>query len=340
MARVRLDSVSKHFGDVAALVDVELDIDDGDFMILLGPSGCGKSTLLRLVAGLEVPTAGDVWIGDRRVNDVAARERNVAMVFQSYALYPHKTVAANIEFPLKARGVDRVARSARAREVAETLGLSDLLDRRPAALSGGQRQRVALARAMVRNPEVFLMDEPLSNLDAALRSDTRAELIALQRRLGTTFVYVTHDQVEAMTMGSRVAVMANGALEQVGTPREVYDTPASAFVARFVGSPPMNLLEPGRVEASDHVVGLRAEHLRVDVDGPLEVTITLVEHLGHEILATGITDDGHHVVVRLDGDAAVVAGERLRLGWDHHRVHRFDRHTGRRLPNDLPSGIA
>jgi multiple sugar transport system ATP-binding protein len=249
VAQVRLEHISKTFGvgdeAVAAVADVSLSIEHHEFMILLGPSGCGKSTLLRTIAGLEDPTSGDVFIGDRRVNDVLPKERDVAMVFQSYALYPHKTVAANIEFPLKVRGVAKDERAEAARRAAEVLGLTEQMKRKPGQLSGGQRQRVALARAIVRNPAVFLMDEPLSNLDAKLRGDTRAELVDLHRRLDSTFVYVTHDQVEAMTMGTRVAVLDRGRLQQVGTPREVYDRPATAFVAQFIGTPPMNLLPAG-----------------------------------------------------------------------------------------------
>ena len=227
MARVRLEHVTKRFGTgddaVNAVDDVSLDVQDHEFMILLGPSGCGKSTLLRTVAGLERPDGGDVFIGEQRVNDVEPKNRDIAMVFQSYALYPHKTVQANIEFPLKARGVGKDERAIEARKAAEVLGLSDYLRRKPGQLSGGQRQRVALARAIVRQPAVFLMDEPLSNLDAKLRGDTRTELVDLHRRLDSTFLYVTHDQVEAMTMGTRVAVLNAGRLEQVGTPKEVYD---------------------------------------------------------------------------------------------------------------------
>ncbi|MCU1360777.1 MAG: carbohydrate transporter ATP-binding protein family, partial [Ilumatobacteraceae bacterium] len=216
VADVRLDSITKTFGDVTAVDDITLSVEDHDFMILLGPSGCGKSTLLRMIAGLEDPTSGSVFIGDVRVNDIEPKQRDVAMVFQSYALYPHKTVQANIEFPLKVRGVSKTERAAQAIEAADSLGLRDQLLRRPGQLSGGQRQRVALARAIVRHPAVFCMDEPLSNLDAKLRSETRSELVALHRRLSSTFIYVTHDQVEAMTMGTHVAVMNSGHIEQVG----------------------------------------------------------------------------------------------------------------------------
>ncbi|MEQ1833916.1 MAG: ABC transporter ATP-binding protein, partial [Candidatus Eisenbacteria bacterium] len=288
MAHVRLEHVSKTFGEgddkVTAVDDISLAVEDHEFMILLGPSGCGKSTLLRMVAGLEDPTSGKVSIGDVVVNDVEPKLRDIAMVFQSYALYPHKTVAANIEFPLKVRGVEKAERAQAALQAAGVLGLTDYMRRKPGQLSGGQRQRVALARAIVRNPAVFLMDEPLSNLDAKLRGDTRAELVDLHRRLNSTFIYVTHDQVEAMTMGSRVAVLNAGRLEQVGTPQEVYDRPASSFVAQFIGTPPMNLLGPGHLGGDGVQVGIRPEHLLVTPGGPLQGTVRQVEHLGHEVL--------------------------------------------------------
>jgi ABC-type sugar transport system ATPase subunit len=252
MSSVVFDRVTKRFGDVVAVDDLTLEIDDSEFMVLLGPSGCGKTTALRLVAGLESITAGILRIGDRVVNDLEAKDRNVSMVFQSYALYPHMTVARNIESPLVARKfvvdgnpprkLDRAERRARVEEAARTLGLTEFLDRKPAALSGGQRQRVALARAIVSRPAAFLMDEPLSNLDAKLRAQTRLELVDLHRKLDTTFIYVTHDQVEAMTMATRIAIMESGRLQQVGAPRDVYDRPANLFVARFIGSPPMNVI--------------------------------------------------------------------------------------------------
>ena len=243
MASVTFDHVTKHFGDVLALDDLDLDIADREFLVLLGPSGCGKSTALRLIAGLEQSTSGSVSIDGRVVDHVDPKDRDVAMVFQSYALYPHRTVRQNIEFPLQARKVAAPERARLVAEVAAQLGLDGLLERKPRALSGGQRQRVALARAIVRRPVVFLMDEPLSNLDAKTRSSTRAELVELHGRLGTTFVYVTHDQVEAMTMGTRIAVLEGGRLQQVGAPQAVYDEPANVFVAQFIGSPPMNLVD-------------------------------------------------------------------------------------------------
>jgi multiple sugar transport system ATP-binding protein len=332
MAGVRLIDITKRFGDVAAVDGVSLDIADRDFMILLGPSGCGKSTLLRMIAGLEDPSEGEVWIGDRMVNDVMPKERDVAMVFQSYALYPHKTVQANIEFPLKVRGIDTGERAKAAKDAAAMLGLSNYLGRKPGALSGGQRQRVALARAIVRQPAVFCMDEPLSNLDAKLRGETRAELIALHRRLNSTFVYVTHDQVEAMTMGTRIAVISQGILQQVGTSQEVYDTPGTIFVATFLGTPPMNIFPAGSLEPGAHVVGVRPEHLTVAADGRIVVRVNLVEHLGHEVLLTCTMNENTRVVVRLGaGEEIPAVGSEIRLDAWAHRRHHFDPETGRRI---------
>ena len=331
MAHVRLENITKQFDGVTAVESIDLDVEDREFMILLGPSGCGKSTLLRIIAGLEDPTEGTVTIGDKVVNDVLPKDRDVAMVFQSYALYPHKTVQANIEFPLKVRGVDKAERAKAANVVAESLGLSEYMQRKPGALSGGQRQRVALARAIVRQPAVFCMDEPLSNLDAKLRGETRAELIALHQRLQSTFIYVTHDQIEAMTMGSRIAVMSRGHIEQVGTPQEVYDRPASVFIAQFVGTPPMNILPAGSVEPGEHLVGVRPEHLHITPDGPISMTVTLVEQLGHEMLITGMVGESR-VVIREAADAsAPVAGSRVRVDAEVARRHRFSSLTQRRI---------
>ena len=245
MAQVSFEGVTKRFGDTVAVDALNLEIPDGELLVLLGSSGCGKTTALRLLAGLEEVSEGTIAIGGRVVNDVDPKDRDVAMVFQSYALYPHLSVARNIEFPLRQRGMAKDVRAAKVKEAATTLGLDTLLTRKPSQLSGGQRQRVALARAIVREPQVFLMDEPLSNLDAALRVQTRADIVALQDRLSTTTLYVTHDQVEAMTMGDRIAVMSQGLLQQVATPEDLYAPPANTFVAGFLGSPGMNLL-PGR----------------------------------------------------------------------------------------------
>jgi multiple sugar transport system ATP-binding protein len=333
VAGVRLVDITKKFGSTTAVSHVSLDIADGEFMVLLGPSGCGKSTLLRMIAGLEDPTTGDVFIGDQRVNDVLPKERDVAMVFQSYALYPHKSVQANIEFPLKVRDVGKGERGAQAKRAAEMLGLTPLLDRKPGALSGGQRQRVALARAIVRDPAVFCMDEPLSNLDAKLRGETRAELIALHQRLGSTIVYVTHDQVEAMTMGSRVAVMSEGLLQQVGTPQQVYDRPETVFVATFLGTPPMNIFPPGSLEPGRLLVGVRPEHLTVSTEGRLQVKVVLVEQLGHETHVTAVVPlDETKIVIRMSaGSEAPTEGSEIRLDAWAHRRHHFDPDTGERV---------
>ena len=258
MAEIRLEQVGKVYaGDVRAVSDVNLTIGSGEFMVLVGPSGCGKSTLLRMIAGLEEVTEGEIWIGDREVARLAPRDRDIAMVFQNYALYPHLTVAKNLGYGLKVRSTPKQEIARRVEEVARMLGLEDLLDRRPGALSGGQRQRVAMGRAIVREPAAFLMDEPLSNLDAKLRVDMRAELARLHERLGVTTVYVTHDQVEAMTLGTRVAVMRDGTVQQVDTPQSLYRDPVNLFVAAFIGSPSMNLVEAELTDGSVEFAGFR-----------------------------------------------------------------------------------
>jgi len=335
VAQVRLEHVTKSFGEgdeaTTAVDDVSIVVEDRDFMILLGPSGCGKSTLLRMVAGLETPTLGEIYIGDVKVNNIEPKMRDVAMVFQSYALYPHKTAQANIEFPLKVRGASKADRAAKAKTAAEALGLTEYLDRKPGQLSGGQRQRVALARAIVRQPAVFCMDEPLSNLDAKLRGETRAELVDLHRRLDATILYVTHDQVEAMTMGTRVAVMSRGHLQQIGTPHEVYAKPETVFVATFIGTPPMNVMPVGLFEHSDALVGVRPEHLELSANGGVPATVRMVEQLGHETLV--ICDAaGTRIVVRQDAEAPVPEiGEDVNLTAAEAYRHRFDPATERRI---------
>ena len=353
MAHIDFDRVTKRFGEVEAVSDLSLHVDDGDFLVLLGPSGCGKSTLLRMLAGLDEPTEGVIEIAGEVVNGVEPKDRDIAMVFQSYALYPHKTVRANIEFPLRPRKVPKDERRTMAEEAAEQLGLTSMLDRKPGQLSGGQRQRVALARAIVRRPVAFLMDEPLSNLDAKLRTQTRAELVELQRRLGTTFVYVTHDQIEAMTMAKRVAVMNEGVLQQVGPPTEVYDKPANLFVARFIGNPPMNTLAGtvdggtitvagGRIPSSiasealpdEVVVGVRPERLTVGVpDGPgVRVKLRVAEALGSEQLLVCDAEDGTSIIARLDPDvAAPDEGSTVTLVADRGHLHLFDPVTTERI---------
>ncbi|HEX4906871.1 MAG TPA: ABC transporter ATP-binding protein [Acidimicrobiales bacterium] len=328
MASVTFAGVTKRYGDVTAVDDLSIDIADGEFMVLLGPSGCGKSTALRMIAGLESISDGTLRIGDRVVNDVIPAKRDVSLVFQSYALYPHMTVARNIESPLLTRKVPVAERRERLADAARMLGLEPYLERKPGELSGGQRQRVALARAIVSRPSVFLMDEPLSNLDAKLRTQTRAEIVDLHRRLGTTFVYVTHDQVEAMTMADRIAIMSEGRLRQVGTPREVYEAPADLFVAGFIGTPPMNTAPDPNDPTT--VIGVRPEHLRVAADGEIAATVHQAEWLGHEALlrvrVDGATADW---MVRLpSGFDTPEPGAPVRLHAE--RVHRFDADTGLR----------
>jgi multiple sugar transport system ATP-binding protein len=360
MGRIALRGVTKRFGDVVAVDDVTFAAEDEEFLVLLGPSGCGKSTVLRIVAGLDDPDAGVIEIGGRIVNEVEPEARDVAMVFQSYALYPHMSVRRNIAFPLNARKVPAAEREAAVDEAARVLGLEPLLDRRPAQLSGGQRQRVALARAIVRKPAAFLMDEPLSNLDAKLRVQTRAELIELQKRLATTVLYVTHDQVEAMTMGDRIAVMENGRLQQIGRPTDVYAKPANIFVARFLGNPPMNTVagrfvdgaQPGfevpgatlplpaglaaaarAAGATTLVVGVRPEHLQFTSDTvgvPAEVTV--VEELGHEQNVVCRLGDGSLVIARVGaGEPTPAPHETVRFVTDAPHLHLFDGDSGLRL---------
>src|SRR5688572_280245 len=295
MAEVVLSQVAKRFGDVTVIDGLDLEIADREFMVLVGPSGCGKTTALRMIAGLEEVSGGTISIGGRPVNDLPPKDRDIAMVFQSYALYPHMTVRGNLEFGLKMRGIAREETNRRVGDAAEILGITHLLDRKPKDLSGGQRQRVAVGRAIVRQPAVFLFDEPLSNLDAKLRVQTRGEITKLQQTLGTTSVYVTHDQIEAMTMGHRITVMREGKIQQVGTPREVYEKPANTFVAQFIGTPPMNLLEatveggiartssfsiPVAHEPGPVILGIRPEHLTHG--GAIQATVDIVEPIGHE----------------------------------------------------------
>lgn len=287
MTRITFESVRKSYDNVTPLHDVSFAIEPGEFFVLVGPSGSGKSTLLRMIAGLESVTAGILRFDDTVMNDIPPRDRDVGMVFQNYALYPHLTVSENLAFPLSIRKVNKQDIISRVRDVADMLGLGDYLDRRPRQLSGGQRQRVAVGRAIIRRPRVFLFDEPLSNLDAQLRTHMRAELRSLQRKLGVTTVYVTHDQVEAMTMSDRMAILHEGRLQQVGTADEIYDRPSNAFVAGFTGSPPMNLITDG-----DRLLGIRPERLVLGPTSdsvPLDVEITATEFIGHEWLIHGRT---------------------------------------------------
>jgi len=334
VAEVEFRGVTKRFsGETTAVDALDLEVADGELMVLVGPSGCGKSTALRMVAGLEQPTEGSILIGGRDVAGLSPGARDVAMVFQSYALYPHMTVRKNLAFPLRRRRMEKPEIEQRVAAVAEMLELDELLHRKPAQLSGGQRQRVAMGRALIREPLAFLLDEPLSNLDAKLRSELRAELKRLHARLEITMIYVTHDQVEAMTLGDRIAVMNRGRLLQVGTPEEVYGRPCNVFVARFVGSPAMNLL-PGTAVGQDAAVtiGIRPELLRPAAelaDGlGLNVVAEVVEPLGSDVFVHGRTDAGDDVVARLPGKARVAPGERVALAVPAADVHRFDADSG------------
>ncbi len=347
MASVTYEHVTKKFSaETTAVNDLSLSIKDTEFMVLVGPSGCGKSTALRMLAGLEDITSGEIKIDDQVVNEMPARDRDVAMVFQSYALYPHMSVYDNMAFGLKMRGTPRTDIMSRVKEAGRVLRLDNLLGRKPRQLSGGQRQRVALGRAIVRQPRVFLLDEPLSNLDAMLRVQTRIELQKMHQRLGTTFIYVTHDQVEAMTMGDRIAVMKDGVLQQVAPPREIYDEPVNMYVAGFIGSPRMNFLP---VTVSDHrakasgfeidlpkapglergVLGIRPEHFLPSISGdeaPIDLKVEVLEVLGADQYLYGKvgSDD---LIARVDPQLKVAVGDLVRLGVNMDRLHLFDPET-------------
>ena len=322
MSAIQLQDVAKHWGGARALDGITFAADPGSFVVLLGPSGCGKSTTLRLIAGLDRPTAGTVRIGGRDVTGLAPAERGISMVFQSYALFPHLTVAENIVFGLRVRRVRD--RDAKLQRVAAMLGLEKLLDRKPAQLSGGQQQRVALGRAIVAEKPVCLMDEPLSNLDAQLRGEMRREIRLLQRRLGITMVYVTHDQTEAMTMADRVVLLRAGRIEQVASPEELYARPATAFAASFIGAPPMNLMA---LDAAA-TVGVRPEDMRLGSEG-LAATVEAVEYLGADSLVAARAG-AQPLMVRVPGRAGVKPGQEVRVAWDRAREHRFDPQTGGR----------
>lgn len=364
MATVSYRDASRVYpgSDRAAVNQLNLEIEDGEFMVLVGPSGCGKSTSLRMLAGLEEVNSGSIWIGDRDVTDLPPKDRDIAMVFQNYALYPHMTVADNMGFALKMQNVPKAERQQRVQEAAKLLGLEDFLARKPKALSGGQRQRVAMGRAIVRQPQVFLMDEPLSNLDAKLRVSTRTQIAALQRRLGVTTVYVTHDQVEAMTMGDRVAVMKDGLLQQVDAPLSLYDTPNNLFVAGFIGSPAMNLIEgdvvDGGVKVGDYVVpitrevlakapgekrltlGIRPETFKVAADDQgIPIDIAVVEELGADSYLygtlAGLSEDelvtAQQIVARVGARETPQKGKVVRLAAEPERIHVFSNETEERI---------
>ncbi len=362
MASIELRNVSKVYGgNVVAVAGVDLEIADGEFMIFLGPSGCGKSTTLRMIAGLETISGGELLVGGKLMNDVDPRDRNLAIVFQNYALYPHMTVAANLSFGLKLRHVPRDEIERRIGQIAELLGIRELLARKPAQLSGGQRQRVALGRALVREPAAFLLDEPLSNLDAKLRASMRIELVKLHQKLGTTIIHVTHDQVEAMTMGQRICIMKDGHIVQVGPPLEVYRNPANTFVAGFLASPPMNLRagrldgegglsavldgtsiqvpEAFRAAYAGHAgrpvtIGMRPEDFHLSAGPattPIELRAVAVEALGPEVILVGAlvgAAAGPEVMARLPRDFSAAPGQPVRLHYDTTQLHLFDPETG------------
>jgi multiple sugar transport system ATP-binding protein len=339
MAAIDFDGVTKVYGDGTLAVDaLDLTIQEGEFMVFVGPSGCGKTTALRMVAGLEEISSGTVTIGGKTVNHVSPKDRDIAMVFQNYALYPHMTVAANLAFGLKLRQISRAEIDRRVRDAAAALDLEAHLERKPKSLSGGQRQRVALGRAIVREPAAFLMDEPLSNLDAALRVQTRAEILKLQKRLGTTTIYVTHDQVEAMTMGDRIAVMRRGVLQQIGTPEELYMRPVNTFVATFIGSPAMNLVPAGTlgIGPDSLLTGFRPEHIRIasaddGSNGPVfhfEAAVEVVEYLGDERLAH-IRLGERQLVAKLPPEERIQPGAVSRFGVAREAAIFFDAETGR-----------
>jgi sn-glycerol 3-phosphate transport system ATP-binding protein len=375
VAEVSFHEVTKVFPNGTIAVDaLTCTIADGEFMVLVGPSGCGKTTALRMVAGLEEPTSGAIAVGGKVVNGVSPRDRDIAMVFQNYALYPHKTVLQNLAFGLRQRKMPTAEITERVREVSSLLTLNELLDRKPAQLSGGQRQRVAMGRALARRPRVYLLDEPLSNLDAQLRTQLRADLKQLHQRFSTTTIYVTHDQVEAMTLGERIGVMSDGKLLQLGTPQEIYRHPANVFVAGFIGSPPMNLLSAsatgGRVDAGDLVlevpgtpngelvVGVRPEALRLlkgaTKEQAMQMRVEVMELLGHETIVYGsirghrvatastgagipsLPSDRAIVIARLDASHQPAVGETITLGMSLEDVHLFDAESGVPLARPAP----
>ena len=352
MSALEIQNIRKSYGEVETLKGIDISLESGEFLVLLGSSGCGKSTLLNIIAGLAEATSGDIRIGDRSVLGVHPKDRDIAMVFQSYALYPNLSVHRNIGFGLEMRKVPTAERDKAVREAAKLLQIEPLLERKPSQLSGGQRQRVAIGRALVRKPEVFLFDEPLSNLDAKLRMEMRTELKRLHQMLKTTVVYVTHDQIEAMTLATRIAVMRDGRIEQLGTPDEIYNHPATLYVATFVGAPPMNLLnataeadalridgtsialpmpatKAGIKQGQELVVGIRPETLRLDEQGMLEAVCEVAELTGPELIVTAHAGS-QRLMACLPPRTAIAEGQTLKLGFDANALHLFDRASGRR----------
>ena len=327
MGQITLNQVTKTFGDVNVIPPLDLEINDGEFVVFVGPSGCGKSTLLRLIAGLEDVTSGMIQIDGNDATAVPPAKRGLAMVFQSYALYPHMSVRKNIAFPLKMAKMDQAEIDRRVNNAASVLNLADYIDRRPGQLSGGQRQRVAIGRAIVREPAAFLFDEPLSNLDAALRVGMRLEISELHKRLDTTMIYVTHDQVEAMTMADKIVVLHGGVIEQVGSPLELYQSPRNRFVAGFIGSPKMNFIEGAEAQKyGAHTIGIRPEHIEVsDSVGPWQGVVGVAEHLGSDtffhIHESGLADP---LTVRADGEVGFSHGDRIHMTPREDRIHKFD----------------
>ena len=349
MATIKLENLIKTYGDVEVLHDLNGDIEDGEFVVVVGPSGCGKSTLLRMIAGLEKITSGEISIGNKIVNDLEPADRDIAMVFQNYALYPHMSVRQNMGYGLKIRKIEKQEIERRVHEAAEILGIIEYLDRKPRQLSGGQRQRVAMGRAIVRDPQVFLFDEPLSNLDAKLRVQMRLEIRKLQKRLNVTSIYVTHDQVEAMTLGDRLMVLNDGVVEQFGTPIELYDNPSTIFVAGFIGSPSMNFIPAECTEKNISLcngkkikknikfkgkilIGIRPEHLEEDKKGNIKIVIQMVEQLGSNSLLHGILEDTNiEIVASLSGHITAKAGSIVSFSAKEPNIHVFNPETEKRL---------
>ncbi|MEO0344153.1 MAG: sn-glycerol-3-phosphate ABC transporter ATP-binding protein UgpC [Pseudomonadota bacterium] len=339
MARLDISNAKKSYGSVQVIHGVDLEVEDGEFVVFVGPSGCGKSTLLRMIAGLENISDGSISIGGAVMNEVPPSKRGVAMVFQTYALYPHMNVYKNMSFSLKQAKMDPAEIDRRVRSAAETLQITDYLDRTPRALSGGQRQRVAIGRAIVREPEVFLFDEPLSNLDAALRVQTRLEIARLHQRLGATMVYVTHDQVEAMTLADKIVVLRDGIIEQVGSPVDLYDRPDNMFVAGFIGSPKMNFFSPDALSkapsklsksATDQdFIGIRPEHLKLSkkAGSALTAKLELIENLGENVLAHFLAKDGTEFIAKLETAPSEPVGSELHFTAEANRIHVFDATT-------------
>ena len=328
MGNIKLEQVTKRFGDVEVIPPLDLEINEGEFVVFVGPSGCGKSTLLRLIAGLEDVSSGTIFIDQQDATEIQPAKRGLAMVFQSYALYPHMSVRKNIAFPLKMAGMEQAEIDRKVDKAAEVLNLTSYIDRRPGQLSGGQRQRVAIGRAIVRSPKAFLFDEPLSNLDAALRVNMRIEISQLHKDLETTMIYVTHDQVEAMTMADKIVVLRAGIIEQVGTPLELYRKPANQFVAGFIGSPKMNFLTGAEAAKHDaHTIGMRPEHLTASREsGQWKGTIGIAEHLGSDTFLYVTLEDGSQLTIRATGEAGLYHGNEVYLSIDPENIYRFDEH--------------